>query len=184
MNRITKLLFCFLFFASCTQESDVATSTGLKPFFDLKAFFKEETIRLQAQTGKVKKIVKTNGKQEERVLDGIDFKRELEMFANSDINRPAWSGNYSVDSVYNDSKELVGLHYSANDDDLRTQKIEIGFAGSVVTKVFIENKMNSSIASSTQVLDYQPKEGYSIESHQQVRTAGEQLFKIEVQFLK
>ena len=185
-NRNVKLslfvLAFLVFFASCTKAPKFI-NPELKTFFDLKGYFDGEFQRLHSK-GKAKKIVMAGGKQEVMIMDSIDFKRELGVFSGSDINRPAWSDKYVVDSSFNEQKELVQLQFNAIDNKLKTRKILVDFEKAAVTKVFIENITSSSIATSSQVLTYEPNLGYAIESHQKVAMTDDQHFKVTVQFLK
>lgn len=169
------------FLASCAQEPSAKAAIGTKKFFDLKSYFEGEVQRLHSKGG-AKKLVMTGSKQEEQVLDSIDFKRELGIFSDSDINRPAWSDNYVADTIFNARKQVVRLLIKATDKDLKTRKVEIDFIDNLVSKILIENSTVSSIANSSQVLIYEPSQGYSIESHQKVAMADDQIFKVVVRF--
>lgn len=174
-----------LLFASCQQVPKTpAGSMGIaKPYFDLKGYFDSEVARLRKK-GKAKKMATVDGKQEQRLIDSIDFGRELAVFADSDINRPAWTDAYEVDSSFNAQRELIGLTYTSNDDNLKTRSITVDFEGASVSKILVKNEVASSITASSQVLSYQPAIGYSIESHQKVAMSDEHVFKIEVQFIE
>ncbi len=180
------LIFTLLISISfaCKQKE---TAQNIKPntskFFDLKGYFEEEAERLSSKN-KFTKTVMVNGKSEARVIDTLDFKKELSFFADADINRPAWSDEYVVDTIFNDEREVLQLNYKqANqDENLKIQNIEIGFSKGIVNKVLVENNTSNSLTKSNQVLTYQPDYGYSIESHQRVSIGEEQLFKVEVSF--
>lgn len=176
------MIFMLTFLLSC-QTGIKQEKKGRKSFFDLKAYFESETQRL-TNGNRVKKIVAVGNKKEERVLDSINYRQELGIFSTSDINRPAWAGRYKTDSIFNDNKELIRLDYTANDEKLKTRKISIDFEEQTVVGVFIENNTTSSIASSRQTLTYRPTTGYIIESHQNAALTDDQVFLIEVQFLK
>ena len=175
INLINALFF------SCKQESSIGEKSAAQKFYNLKDYFDAETHRLNSK-GRATKIVTADGKTEEKVIDNIDFKRELDFFAGSDINRPAWSDKYVVDTMFNEHKEITRLHYKCLDEKLKARTIIIGFDKSEVTRIRIENNTSNSIATSSQVLIYQPSIGYSIESHQEVAIGVEQLFKVEVRF--
>ena len=175
------LLTVFLF--ACTQGGTVNTGSASQQFFDLKGYFESEVERLnKSGNSRAKKTVVADGKTEERIIDSVDFQRELGFFAGSDINRPAWSDKYVVDTLLNELNQIIQLSYKCNDEKLKIRKIVIEFDGQEVSKVFIENNTSNSIATSSQVLVYQPAIGYSIESHQKVAMGDEELFKVEVKF--
>lgn len=175
------LLTAFLF--GCIQGDAVDTSSVSQQFFDLKGYFESEVERLnKSGNSRAKKTVVADGKTEERIIDSVDFQRELGFFAGSDINRPAWSDKYVVDTLLNEHNQILQLSYKCNDEKLKIRKIVIEFEYPEVSKVFIENNTSNSIATSSQMLVYQPAIGYSIESHHKVAMGGEELFKVEVKF--
>ena len=171
----------FTFGCSDFSPSETAEELEVKNYFDLKGFFEKEKERLAGQQN-FKKTVIVNGEAEVNETAEIDFEKELTIFSNSDINRPAWSDKYSVDSVFNEKKELVHLGYETSDKKLRTRKIAVDFDGGAVSKIQIENMTSTAIANAQQSLTYEPAKGYSIESRQNVKTIEDVLLRIEVSF--
>ncbi|MBK8566925.1 MAG: hypothetical protein IPN76_27260 [Saprospiraceae bacterium] len=125
-----------------------------------------------------------DGREETKQIDSVDFQRELGMFSVSDINRPAWSDKYVADSIFDEQKQLVHLEITSLDKSLKTQSIAVDFQQGAISKVQIHNNTTNSIASSNQVLTYEPSSGYSIESNQKVTFSDAQDFRIHVMFLK
>ena len=52
-----------------------------------------------------KKIVKIGDSINEKIIDSKEYKRELGVFAEIDINRPAWIDKYIVDSTIDGQSE-------------------------------------------------------------------------------
>lgn len=163
------------------SPSGATAQLALKKFFDLEGFFDGEVKRLSGFTN-LKKTTSVNGEREEQQVERIDFEKELAIFSNSDINRPAWTDKYEVDSVFNEKKELVRLDYQATDEELRTQHVSVSLDGGAVFKIQIENATSTSIADTQQSLIYEPAKGYTIESRQQVQTIDDAVLRIEVAF--
>ncbi|MEZ4933248.1 MAG: hypothetical protein R2788_14140 [Saprospiraceae bacterium] len=182
------IFILFLFYSSMvgigcgnvgTSESEIKQNTF--KYFDLKGFIEKEAERLAERTSFTKTVF-VNGEQETKPLSHIDAKAELMPFSSSDINKPAWSDQYEIDSVFNQNKELIGLRYQSKDKKLKTKKMSIDFQKSKVVKVYIENATESSVATTYQTLTYRPEKGFSIESRQDVSLMDENQFKIEVSF--
>lgn len=150
-------------------------------YFDLKGFIEMEAERLAERTSFTKTVF-VNGEQETKSFNHINAKVELMPFSDSDINKPAWSDQYDIDSIFNQNKELIGLKYQTKDKKLKTQQISIDFNKNRVIEVYIENATNSSVADNHQTLVYRPDKGFSIESMQKVSLMDENLFKVEVSF--
>lgn len=157
-------------------------SSGKLLYFDIKGYFRQELKRLAAISS-VTKTTEVNGVKEERVIAAPDFEKELTVFINADINKPAWSDKYSVDSLFNKDRQLAGLVYAALDESLQIKQISIDFIGGQVHKVAIQSAMNSSVADSRQQLNYRPDSGYSIESYQRIPVLSqENAFLVTVRF--
>jgi len=178
---ISFLSLCLLV-SACQPTSDSAILLESR-FFDLKGYFEQEIQRL-GEKGKAQKQVMVDGKKEERGVDSVDFRKELNVFASSDINRPAWSDAYKVDSVFNKSGEVLRLGISALDKNLKAQQITIDYFDRNVSKIFIENVSKNPITTAIQRLTYMPSAGYIIESHQDIHVGGEHDFKVEVHFIR
>ena len=85
-------ILCLFFLISCKNDSP-KTAAELKPFFDVRGYFKAEIERLK-DVKKVKKTVEVNGKREEKIVEITNWNEELAPFISSDINRPAWLDKY------------------------------------------------------------------------------------------
>jgi hypothetical protein len=184
MKKAVYITFAVLllgWLAACGSEQRTIP-TG-KQFFDLRHYFEQEVDILQQRRPKVLKRVSLGTQTEEHQLDSINFKQELGVFANSDINRPAWSDKYAVDSIFAEGSQLAKLEYKALDEAMKTRKVLVEFKAGSVEKVFIENKSENTVASSSQLLTYLAGTGYTIESHQKVAMSDDAFFKVEVVFL-
>ncbi len=175
------LMLFFVFFSCSTKSSDKSIKTGKKIYFDLQSFFDQEIERLAGV--QVKKTTSVGAESEERILDETDFERDLKIFSQNDINRPAWSDSYQIDSAFDGRGSLQQLSYTALDPDMKTQSILVDFNGEAVSKIFIENSSSTTVAQTKQILTYEPTKGYSIESHQKVAFTDDNIFLIEVSFL-
>ena len=99
-----------LFGWGCSDFSPTEASASLKvkKYFDLKGFMQEEVKRLSGREAFTKSLY-VNGETETKSEVKIDLDKELDIFSESDINRPAWSDKYKVDSLFNEQKELLAL---------------------------------------------------------------------------
>ena len=175
-------LILFTLFSCGNSESPQSTDRKSSlNYFDIRGYMEAEIKKL-AQEPSFNKSVYVNGEKETKRLESIDLENELTPFIDSDINKPAWAGKYDVDSTFNQAHQLIGLHYQSKDRKLKTKSIAIDFEGTDVSKIFIVNAVNSSVANTYQTLTYQPQKGFSIESKQDVSLMAKNHFKIEVAF--
>jgi hypothetical protein len=165
-------MFRFLFFVSlsvvfwsCSSE-ELNTRQAGPPLFSLADFIsKEKENMVKSNTGLIK-ILELNGKKDTLILEKPDFAKELEVFIKADINRPASSDQYNIDSTYL-RESLLKVTYSALDKKLLTQKLSIQFnSEGKVNRIVVRLFNGNLLAKSSQQLMYQPGIGYQIKDLQ------------------
>jgi len=181
MNLKYLLLFLISFFLfSCQQESN--SSLQHRHFFDLKDYFKNEQARL-TKINKVIKKANIDGKLEEKTLEGVNFKEELALFADSDINKISWLDKYDADTT-RQGNDIVQINYLAKDKNLKTNSLSIFYQNNKVNQINIIRKTSSIAAELEQELIYKPSSGYSIKSLQQTSLSDPHVLELDVQFVQ
>ena len=180
--RTLFFLLLTLFTFACADDIAEPEQEGEKYFFDLASYFTNEAARLDALQPRVRKEVYVNGTPEKKTLDSLDYTEELNVFTKSDINRKAWIDKYTADSTAGNGL-LEEIVYEAIDEKLKTRRIVISFQDKAVSSVQIENQGGSFITKSVQKLLYDPLQGYSIESTQDITLSKEQQLMVKVSFL-
>lgn len=169
--------------ASCQPlNEEVQQQAKVVAFFDLKNYIDQEIKRLEKEQPKVDKTVAINDQIEKKQLSGLNYQRELDIFAQADINRQDWVDKYRADSTFYNS-QLTEIQYIALHEDLRTRLIKVNFQQGKVAKIYIENGGKNMAAGSQQQLTYEPENGYHIESLQHIALAKDKRFRIDVKFL-
>ncbi len=174
------LLYCLSIY-SCTNSSDKVVEQTT--FFDLKSYLQEQGKLLQ-EHHRGEKVTSINGQEESKIVDDIDFSKELSVFANSDINKAAWLDRYQVDSTFDQAGQLNKLSYQALDEKLRTKELVVDFQNGKVNHIAIRNASVNAITESEQRLNYTAGVGYSIESKQKVIGGEEKQLGVRVKVLK
>mgnify|MGYP006300713847 CR=1 FL=1 len=167
--------------AACQPGPQDAGSSKASPFYDLEGFFSEEVERLQQEQPPVDKTVTLEGRSEFQQLDSLDYRDELSVFQNSDINRAAWWDRYRIDSTFSGDR-LQSITYSARSEELKIRSVRIRFEKENVRLVEIENRTDSPAATMDQQLQYDPQSGYRIETHQNVTFSKPREMIVEVRF--
>lgn len=181
MQKYSGLLCLFVVLLACNPATPSGEAVVQQPFFDLAAYFEQQVEQLNANSPKLKKKVRIGEQQEEKEVDGIDFTQELQIFSRSDINRPAWSDKYRIDSTLQNG-QLKELSYTAIDTSLVTRLMKIEFEAGIVSAIHIKNRSHSAIARTEQDLQYQPGESYQILSTQKTIGAQPKTVQIEAYF--
>ncbi|MGB4775066.1 MAG: hypothetical protein WBP45_07840 [Daejeonella sp.] len=148
-----------------------------KKYIDLKSFFEQEISRLTKSKTIVLKTVSRNEIQQTKKTDNINWKNELNLFIESDINKPSWSASYKI------TENAKQITYIAIDNNLRTRKINIQKnEDGQIRNLEIQNRTNNSLYQSVENLHYDTKEGYLIDKSQHVLLIGTNQYKITGKF--
>lgn len=87
---------CFLFtllFSSCDNS---AQQTQPNVYYDVLGFVKHQISDLSAQKPLVSKTVSVNEKRNQQNTNDVNWSRELELFTQADINKPALRSSYQI----------------------------------------------------------------------------------------
>lgn len=96
MKKLVYLLPLCLFFAC---QSPQRSDNFKAPYYDLKGYVDAQIISLSRTKPLVRKDVIVNEENETLITQKIDWSKELELFAQADINKPAFTQSYFVDTL-------------------------------------------------------------------------------------
>ena len=171
MSSRAAVSFLSLFLLSCTAGESPAISS--KTYFDIQGYFKSEAARLEKKDPFLDKTVAKNELNERKRLKISDWTKELELFGLSDINKAAWSRSY---------RKTAGngmIRYAATEKDLKTQEIIIYANEKGETqRIYILNKMENALYSSSEELNYYPDSLYSIHKKQHIILLGDNDYQV------
>jgi len=169
--------YCLLLFllSSCFQNNKDNQPVTIT-YFDIKGFFEEEAVRLAQENPIVSKTIVKNSVKEEKLIKIKNWKQELDLFMESDINKPSWTSSYNIKE--NGDTTL----YTALTPDLRTREIQIVKKGNHIHSLTIKNKVRNKLYESSENLFYFPDSIYRIDKSQDVKVIGINNYSINVSF--
>ncbi len=165
MFRLT-IIISFLFVSWSCSNNEIKSKPHNISFFSLVDFISEEQSKMKKEKTSLVKILQLNGKRDTLVINRPNFEDELDVFNKADINRPAISDKYRIDSFIQEGS-LYKVLYTSKDKKLHTQKLSIHFNSS--GKVFLIDAFlfnGSPITKNVQHLIYKPGFGYKIIDNQ------------------
>jgi hypothetical protein len=175
MKKNLAFAFLLLSLAACQQKE---IRNKQLEYVDLQGFFSAEASRLNSRKPTFTKTVGINGKKENKVLSNtIDWDKELNVFKEADINKPAFKGMYQITTLAN--KTI----YTSNSKNAPVKRIEVDFGDTkkpIGIRIFQLTK--NMIYQSTDTLSYYPDSVYSIHKKQAVRILGTTVYTIEGKF--
>lgn len=159
---------------SCGAESQEGQT---KKYFDLKGLIEQQIVLLKTKKPVIEKTIVMSDKSENKQIKAIDWTRELELFTQADLNKPAYIGSYQVDS------SAIGVKYTLK----TTENLPIKFLN--ITKIG-ENAMEIEALVSSENYLYQSEKhlklglakmlitDYQIDGFQKVIFGAKKAFKI------
>jgi len=121
-NIISLLIFCTLL-SACNEE---VKENQTNKYFDLKGLIASQIKILIKRKPEVQKSILIAGKSENKAVKTIDWAKELALFIQADLNKPAFSQSYQVDS------SSTGVKYTLKETEklpvkyLNITKLEAG----------------------------------------------------------
>ncbi|MDB5009270.1 MAG: hypothetical protein JWQ06_59 [Mucilaginibacter sp.] len=166
---IVSILFAGAF-SACKPEIK-ETGDTLK-YVDLKAYFKGNSAHLTVLNKPVYKTVTHNGVTESKKVHIDNWERELSLFSESDINKPAWKDSYFIQNTVNT------LVYKAKYPELQTREIIINRENDKIKRITIVNHTQNILYETREKLIYIPDSMYNIEKMQHVKLLGSNKYDI------
>lgn len=115
MQRLLPLLFLL---AACSQPQQ---AKRINTYFDLKGFLDQQIAALNAQKPLVSKTALVGEQPETHQTRQVDWAKELELFEQADLNKPAYANSYFTEEI---SKSTTTYRLKA-DEDLSVQFLEV-----------------------------------------------------------
>ena len=172
MNILLKAFVLIVLLSGCLSSEKENTSNQIY-YFDLKTYFTKTATELNRKKPLVNKTVSKNELSENKKIKITDWKTELALFIDADINKKAWKDSYSKDT------SATKIIYTAKEADLKTQKIEIDLKNGLPIKFKIITKMDNLLYHSTEELEFYPDSVYSINKHQKVTIISQNNYQIK-----
>jgi len=165
MFRSILISLFFMLVFSCSQKEEMNSQLP-SSFFSMIDFMEEEKKWMVNNKISLTKILSLNGEKDTLFIEQPNFASELDVFIKSDINKPALSDKYSVDSIFSSDK-LYKITYKAEDENQKTRKLSVRF-DSQNKVLFIDIRLynGSPLTKNVQHLIYRPKNGYIIKNEQ------------------
>lgn len=169
----------FLINVSCSEKKK--TENRENKFFNLKKYFEKESQRLDKQKPKITKFAKLNDLIDTLKTKEINWKSELEIFANADINKPAWQDSYKIDTIKKENN-ILKISYLAKNEELAVKEILLKKQANKIAEIKIKTKNQNILFENQQELIYFPDSLIIIKGSQDLIFSSPNDFKIRIEF--
>lgn len=165
------LMWCF----GC-GDSTVTTQKNTHSYFNLKSYFEQEVLRLNCSNPKVSKTVTVNGSSESKELQIADWKKELSVFSDADINRAAWKG------LFEEKKSTDREVYTSNQAKVPVKELTVIKRNGQLYGIQILIRNSNSLYTSADTLSYYPDSVYEVKKTQNIRLLSEKNYRVTGKF--
>jgi hypothetical protein len=175
MKNTILLFFILLFFISCNNSADKKQKTDLT-YFDVKGYFEKEATRLNKENPLINKIVSINGATESKHIKISDWKKELALFSDADMNRASWKGLFELKKSKN--QEL----YSSNNEKVPVKELVVIYKNNEVFGIKVLIKNTNSLYTSIDTLTYYTDSLYQVKKMQNIKLLSKKSYTITGSF--
>ncbi|WP_443946323.1 hypothetical protein ACJVDH_04215 [Pedobacter sp. AW1-32] len=157
------LFLCIaLIAASCTPNPGNNKSAEKPAYFNVKAYFDQQSRALNKRKVSVVKIVSVNGSTEKKELVVQDWTKELSAFSNNDINKTAWQGEFSV------TKTDSTIVYRTKNIKIPVRELLVHVNNDTVDRIQLIIQNKNLLYTSTDTLSYTSGKFYRIKKQQNI----------------
>ncbi|MGB0917173.1 MAG: hypothetical protein ACPGU4_06255 [Flavobacteriales bacterium] len=177
-------IILFLLLGSCNQGPAEAYYEDQRAYYDLPRFFNKQTANLKEKHQWVRKHVTKDGHSHIIERGNIVWEDELDAFLESDINRPAWRGEFSVDTIELTREYLVT--YETDNEQIPVKKVVVSIDkdSKQCLRITVDRLTQNFLYQSQQSLFYTNGEGYMMKGKLSVSYLFDSEYSIESEFIE
>jgi len=160
MHKFLYYLGLILSLSSCVSDRDVVST---EQYFDLPLYIENEIVELKKNNVQLFKKVFTDGDYDSVLITKPDWKKELQIFNNININKPAFIGKYSV--TQGNAKEFQETSYQSLDKTLPIKSLTLLIRNDSIKNISIFKDDHSMFLDNRIWLEYSSKKSYHIKGY-------------------
>lgn len=170
--------------SSCSEGPAASYYENQRYYYDLPSFFAEEIDNLQAKGQWVRKHVTKDGHSHIIERGNIDWKEELDAFKEADINRPAWRGQFRVDSISLERVYVITYKTDNKEIPVKNVVVTIDKETNQCLQITVDRRTKNFLYSSDQSLYFTTGEGYMMKGKLSVTMLFDSEYSIESEFIE
>ncbi|MFN8284745.1 MAG: hypothetical protein U0U67_16090 [Chitinophagales bacterium] len=180
-----QFLMLVLIFTSCNETEKEETSTE-KLYINIDSLVQSDIELNTRDNCKMEKLAFVNALKEKKVTDSVDWKQELDIISDCDINKPSWKGKFVLDVVPTtvSNPGCKQYFYRSIDTKIPVKSITVNKDSlDRILNILIQKKIESFLFSSNQHIEYIPRFGYSVRSDQKTSLFNTYNINIDVKYI-
>jgi len=172
-----------LLLGSCTKDPTEIYFEDQRHYYDLPNCMNHQVEALHRMGKRVRKHLTKDGQTQTVERGQVNWKEELELFIDSDINRPAWRGAFSADTVELERMYVITYRTDNKEIPVKSVVVTLDRESKQCLRLTIDRITENFLYSSNQKLFFTPGEGYTIKGHLKVPFIFESEFSVESVFI-
>lgn len=153
-------------------------------YYDIPAFFTSQIDNLKSKGQWVRKQVTKDGHSHIIERGNIDWSEELGVFLDSDINRPAWRGEFKVDTIKLEREYVVTYKTSNDQIPVKNVVLTIDKDSKQCLKLTVDRRTENFLYKSDQSLYFTTGEGYMMKGKLSVSYLFDSEYSIDTEFIE
>lgn len=183
MNRLFPIAF-FIFLCSCEKDPAEVYYENQRNYYDLPSFIQKQVDNLRSKGQWVRKHVTKDGHSHIIEIGDIDWNEELDAFMESDINRPAWRGEFKVDTIALERAYVITYKTENNQIPVKNVVVTLDKETEQCLQITVDRRTKNFLYSSDQSLYYTTGEGYMMKGKLSVNYLFDSEYSIESEFIE
>jgi hypothetical protein len=153
-------------------------------YYDIPSFIVEQANKLDVKGQWVRKHVTKDGHSHIIERGNIAWQEELDAFIESDINRPAWRGEFKVDTISLERVDVVTYKTENKQIPVKNVVVTIDKDTRQCLQVTVDRVTDNFLYSSNQSLFFTTGEGYMMKGKLSVSFLFDSEYSIESEFIE
>lgn len=183
MRPLPILLLSAVLLGSCQQDPTEIYFEDQRFYYDLPKCMSYQAETLERMGKHVRKRLTKDGQTQVVERGEVNWKEELELFIDSDINRPAWRGAFRADTVVLERMLVITYQTENREIPVKSVVVTLDRENRQCLRLTIERGSDNFLYTSSQKLFFTPGEGYIIKGHLKVPFIFESEFSVESTFI-
>lgn len=170
--------------AACSKDPTEVYYEEQRSYFDLPTFIDAQINNLKKKGQWVRKHVRKDGHEHIIERGDIDWKEELDLFIESDINRPAWRGEFKVDTIDLEREYVITYKSENKEIPVRNVVVTIDKDSGQCLKITVDRRSKNFLYQSDQSIYFTTGEGYMMKGKLSVSYLFDSEYSIETEFIE
>lgn len=180
---VLHFLLLAIVLSSCSQDPTEVYYEDDRNYYDLPSCMRHQVDALNKMGKHVRKKLTKDGQSQVVEKGDVNWQEELELFMESDINRPAWRGSFKTDTVHLD--QMLVITYKTDNTEIPVKNVVVTLdkQNKQCLRLTIDRQTDNFLYSSLQKLFFTPGEGYTVKGHLKVMFLFESEYAVESTFI-